>query len=170
MNRPLNHQTFLAICLVASIACSDDEGPGVTSGIGGTVGETVSESGESGSGDSESEESGSQESESEESGDTESSDSGSEGPQCEAQDPILQCVDGDVWWDNGCEELMFLIACDFGCVDGTCQPDPCAPDFVSEACFEGHLYWFDSCDKPSSRKQECEHGCVDGHCSPAPVE
>ena len=32
------------------------------------------------------------------------------------------------------------------------------------ACFEGHVYWYDSCENREDKKEYCEHGCVDGAC------
>jgi hypothetical protein len=162
MHNPLRHQVFFSICLATSIACSDDQAPGNTSGLGGTG---DSESGDSGAGESESEDSGAEDSGSE---DSESTDTGTEGPSCEPQDPVAECIDDDVYQVNGCDEPMLVDECEFGCSDGACQPNPCLPKLASSACHAGNIWWFDNCGTRVVIKEACDFDCEDGQCVPPP--
>jgi eight-cysteine-cluster-containing protein len=81
---------------------------------------------------------------------------GGEGETSEEEEVIteLVCEEGYAKAEYWCPE------------NGIC----CAPKEVEcEAhhryrCYEGHVFWFDSCGKRQEKKHYCEHGCEDNQC------
>jgi hypothetical protein len=70
-----------------------------------------------------------------------------------------------------CDEGLLIDDCQrCGCPPGqTCQADGrCSVPCVSHdhfACYDGDVYWYDSCNKREEKKEECgTNGCLDGRC------
>ena len=84
---------------------------------------------------------------------------GGEGETSEQEEIItdLVCKEGYVKTEYWCPE------------NGIC----CAPkrveceSYYQYKCYEGHVFWFDSCGNREEKKYYCEHGCEGGECKVA---
>jgi hypothetical protein len=56
--------------------------------------------------------------------------------------------------------------CTSGCIDGACLPEnetQCTEHSYYQ-CYEGDLYWYDSCNVREKMKENCTYGCEDDAC------
>jgi hypothetical protein len=54
--------------------------------------------------------------------------------------------------------------CRYGCESGQCLPRfSCTPHYQT-ACYNGDLWWYDSCNRRESVHEYCEAGCINDRC------
>ncbi len=50
------------------------------------------------------------------------------------------------------------------CVEGECRWKKECESHHTYKCYEGHVYWYDSCGNKEEKKYACEHGCENRQC------
>lgn len=81
------------------------------------------------------------------------------------------CIDHDTVAEYSCDEdygvMIETYECDAGCDNGVCEE--CEEHDYKE-CYNGDVYWFDSCDVREERAESCVNGCSNGQCNAPPTD
>ncbi len=56
-----------------------------------------------------------------------------------------------------------IVQCDHGCQDAACIAEGCT-SHDEYGCYEGHVYWYNSCGNREEKKEYCQDGCEDSAC------
>lgn len=80
------------------------------------------------------------------------------------------CYQGDIWEAEcyGTGDDMIISCSRTACDSGECSGNICAPECEShdaEKCYNGDLWWYDSCGSKEERSESCDYGCEDGECT-----